>query len=110
MRKFIPWIKGHFLYKIRYQITIFLFFVTFLPVISIQLFNYEKTSEMLFTKNHSLLADNLQLTQNSINNVLTDYKRILFQISTDVTCMDNILELSKVSPDSAEYRRISESL
>lgn len=72
MRKFIPWIKGHFLYKIRYQITIFLFFVTFLPVISIQLFNYEKTSEMLFTKNHSLLADNLQLTQNSINNVLTD--------------------------------------
>ena len=46
---------------------------------------------MLFTKNHSLLADNLQLTQNSINNVLTDYKRILFQISTDVTCMDNIL-------------------
>ena len=110
MRKFIPWIKRHFLYKIRYQITIFLFFVTFLPVISIQLFNYEKTSEMLFTKNHSLLADNLQLTQNSINNVLTDYKRILFQISTDVTCMDNILELSKVSPDSAEYRRISESL
>ena len=58
----------------------------------------------------TLLADNLQLTQNSINNVLTDYKRILFQISTDVTCMDNILELSKVSPDSAEYRRISESL
>ena len=56
------------------------------------------------------MADNLQQTQNSINNVLTDYKRILFQISTDVTCMDNILELSKVSPDSAEYRRISESL
>ena len=110
MRKFIRWIKAHFLYKIRYQITIFLFFVTFLPVISIQLFNYEKTSEMLLTKNHSLLADNLQLTQNSINNVLTDYKRILFQMSTDVTCMDNILELSKVSPDSAEYRRISESL
>jgi two-component system sensor histidine kinase YesM len=89
VRKFIRWIKAHFLYKIRYQITIFLFFVTFLPVISIQLFNYEKTSEMLLTKNHSLLADNLQLTQNSINNVLTDYKRILFQMSTDVTCMDN---------------------
>ena len=46
----------------------------------------------------------------SLIHILTDYKRILFQISTDVTCMDNILELSKVSPDSAEYRRISESL
>lgn len=110
MRKFLRLIKGGFLYKIRYQITILLFFVTFLPVISIQLFNYEKTSELLLTKNHSLLADNLQLTQNSINNVLTDYRRILFQMSTDVTCMDNILQLSKVSPDSAEYRRISESL
>lgn len=110
VRKFIQRLNGRFLYKIRYQITIFLFFVTFLPVISIQLFNYKKTSELLLTKNHSLLADNLQLTQNSINNVLTDYKRILFQMSTDVTCMDNIFQLSKVSPDSAEYRRISESL
>lgn len=110
MRKFILLLRSNFLYKIRYQITVLLFFVTFLPVVGIQILNYRKTEELLLTKNHSILADNLQLTQNNINNILTDYNRILFQMSTDVTCMDNILELSKVSPDSAEYRRISESL
>lgn len=48
--KIYPMDKGTFLYKIRYQITIFLFFVTFLPVISIQLFNYEKLPKCCLLK------------------------------------------------------------
>lgn len=110
MNTIINKLKQKFLYKIRYQITLLFFFVTFLPIVCIQLLNYSKTSELLLAKNQSLLDDNLSLTRDNINNILGDYRQILFQISTDTTCMDNILQLSKVNPDSAEYRHISESL
>lgn len=102
--------KRRFFYKIRYQLVILLFFVTIVPILCIQLLNYSRTSQMMLQQNQSLLDDNLSLTTNNLNNILGDYRQILFQISTDVTCMEGISKLDKASPDSSEYRRISDSL
>lgn len=110
MHKILEYLNKKFLYKIRYQIVILLFFVTFLPIVCIQVLNYSKTTTLLLNKNQDLLNDNLQLTQSNVNNLLGDYRHILFQISTDLSSLDSILRLSEVSENSIEYTRISDSL
>ena len=97
-------------FKIRYQIVILLFFVTLLPIISVQIFNYFATSQKLLTKNTALLEDNLILTTNNLNNILSDYNQILFQISTDSACIDAISRLNTIDESSIEYKRLSDTL
>lgn len=97
-------------FKIRYQIVILLFFVTLLPIISVQIFNYFATSQKLLTKNTALLEDNLILTTNTLNNILGDYNQILFQISTDSACIDAISRLNTIDESSIEYKRLSDTL
>lgn len=97
-------------FKIRYQIVILLFFVTLLPIISVQIFNYFATSQKLLMKNSALLEDNLILTNNNLNNLLGDYNQILFQISTDSACIDSISRLNTIDESSIEYKRLGDTL
>lgn len=110
MKKLIGYFAGNYLYKIRYQLVLLLIFVTVLPIISIQLINFSKTSAIILNKNQAILNDNLLISTDNLNNVLADYKQILFNISTDASYMENILLLDKAKINSNSYTRICEKL
>lgn len=98
------------IFKIRYQIVNLLFVITVLPIAFLQMLNYHETSQKLQMKDAALLEDNLMLTQNILNNMLEEYGQILFQISTDDTCVDSISQMNDISENSIQYKRLDDTL
>ena len=98
------------IFKIRYQIVALLFVITVLPIAFLQMLNYRETSQKLQMKDAALLEDNLFLTQNILNSMLGDYAQVLFQISTDTTCVDSILEMNDLPENSIQYTRLTDAL
>lgn len=98
------------IFKIRYQVVLLLFFITFLPIFCMQLLNYSATNKRLQVKDSALLEDNLILTTEILNNTLNDYRQILIHISSDDTCINAVKQMDDLSEDSVQYKRFSETL
>lgn len=95
-------------FKIRNQIVFLLFFITVLPIFFVQMYNYSATNRKLQMKDAILLEDNLILTTSLLNNTLSAYKQLFFQLATDTTCINTVTQMNEVSEDSVQYLRLSD--
>ncbi len=98
------------MFKIRYQIVGLLFFITVLPVFFVQMFNYSATSRKLQMKDTILLEDNLILTTNLLNNTLSTYQQLFFQLATDTVCVNTVTQMNEVPETSVRYNRLSDAM
>ena len=72
-------------HRVRNQIVVLMILLTVLPISVVQLVNYSRTSELLMDRNREIVEDNLVLSARNASDIISDYKQILFQLSTDST-------------------------
>lgn len=109
--KFLKIKKEHpCFHKIRHQAVLLLIIFILIPMVALQLVNIYVTEDYTFQKNQAILSENLMLSRELLNNYLSTYKEIYFNISSDANFMSNMVEFNRTEKDTMIYRRISASL
>lgn len=104
--KFNPsqtFLKGKHFHSIKTQLIFFLVFSIVVPIFCVQIINYNLTSNLYVEKNNVILNDNLVLSKSNANSVISDYRKLLYQITTDDAFLALLSAINKTDSDSKEY-------
>lgn len=95
--------KRKYLAKIRYQFAILLIISIIIPILCMQLINFQLTSKMALKKNAEILDDNLILSKINADNVVFNYQQLLYQIFTDEIFLKNLENFDEQKENSTGY-------
>lgn len=103
-------IKEKYESNIRINILFLLVAFILVPTLVLQFSNIVLTSSVTHEQNQAILNENLKQSTALLNEKLSSYKDIYFNISTDTAFLNSIEQLNQTSSDTMIYRRIKDTL
>jgi len=102
--------KSRYLYTIRNQFVAFILISIVIPILIVQFINYNLTTQIITNKNNAILSDNMTLSNRNANNVIRDYRELLYEITTDDTFLNKMSILNNTIKESKQFLDCSDAI